>query len=247
MTETKYVIVSDIDIFFLFNSWLKIFSKSRPEKIFLKTPKKHPFFKYLIWTEKIIYGLSAVGLLAHFLVNFLSLKRKGEFLGRIVRFESWQQISGYLNTKQDIERVYITTGSIVPSWFLAEEKCTVINKHAGDTRIIRGLLPAFWSLFYGFPLSVTVHLVDDKIDNGRPLLIKNVEGRRVKSLLSFYKYVYFDIWPELFYEIHGVSFEYQQDNLEGDAIYRSWPTSSDFDEFRAKSALPLCRFSDIIQ
>jgi hypothetical protein len=235
-----------IDIFFLFNSWLIIFSTSRPEKIFIRTPKKRPFLKYLTLKEKFIYIVFSLILLLYFFKNLIKTKRKINLFKTIVKFESWKQIEYYLNSQSDVDRVYITSDSIVPGWFLANKRWSVINKHAGDTSKIRGLLPAFWSLSYDIPLCVTVHLVDDKIDNGKQLAVENIKDKKINSLLNFYAHVYFNVWPVLFDRIHSHELSKQAYEPVNNAIYRSWPKSVDFSEFRKKSRIPLCKFSDIL-
>ena len=246
MINNKYIIVSDIDIFFLFNSWLKIFSRSRPEKIFLRTSKKRPFLKHLTLKEKFIYILFALLLLLFFIANLIYLKRKINLFKSIIKFQSWSLIENYLNSQPDVDRIYITSDSIVPGWFLSKKQWSVINKHAGDTRKIRGLLPAFWSLSYNIPLCVTVHLVDAEIDNGKPLAIENIKDKKIDSLLSFYAHIYFNVWPALFDRINSQKISHEEYEPVNNAIYRSWPKSVDFSEFRKNSPIPFCKFNNIL-
>jgi methionyl-tRNA formyltransferase len=111
-----------------------------------------------------------------------------------------------------------------------------INVHGAPLPRYRGLMPAFWSLRYAEPeTAVTVHVLDDKLDNG------DILGQRTVAISPT------DTWDSLVRKTKAAAAEaliqtieeirngtvVHRPNLEAEATYFSFPTAMDRQAFLA--------------
>ena len=67
---------------------------------------------------------------------------------------------------------------------LAVSRLGMINAHMGILPFYRGVNVAEWAAFNGDPIGCSVHLIDDGIDTGDILAIRQVEAARADSIAS---------------------------------------------------------------
>lgn len=111
-----------------------------------------------------------------------------------------------------------------------------INVHGAPLPRYRGLMPAFWSLRFEEPVTaVTVHTLDDKLDNGdilcqRPVVISSKDTW--DSLVRKTKAAAAEALIEAIEAIRAGTVEHKP-NLEAEATYFSFPTVVDRQAFLA--------------
>jgi len=111
-----------------------------------------------------------------------------------------------------------------------------INVHGAPLPRYRGLMPAFWSLRFEEPATaVTVHVLDDKLDNGdilcqRPVIISPEDTW--DSLVRKTKAAAAEALIEAVAAIRAGTVE-PRPNLEAEATYFSFPTAVDRQAFLA--------------
>jgi methionyl-tRNA formyltransferase len=110
-----------------------------------------------------------------------------------------------------------------------------INFHAGYLPRYRGINPCFWSLLNGEKESaVTVHFIDEQIDNGPILGQKTFQIDNADSLHSlFLKVVEYGppLLAEVIYNIENKSIELTENSARS-ATYFGFPKSEDGKRFR---------------
>lgn len=227
----------------MLSSWLLTLQHSTPEAVYIRTPKKREFIKHLRLADKLIYA--TVGCLLSMFFLALAAKNLGKIAKiRFKKFRSWDEVSKDTNSCMGLDCVYITTDSIVPVSFFKQNQVKVVNKHAADTRKMRGLLPLFWTAMYDQEPVLTVHLVNEKIDDGAVICKTKILAAR-KSLLSYYMAVYFDIWPKIFAGLPLLDIPCIAEGENEDPDYRSWPQQSDIAAFYRLSDIKFSCFGDI--
>lgn len=241
-----YALVTDFDLPFLFNSWATVFISNPPSVLFVRRPvSKRPFFSHLTISEKIIYALTGLLLLLRLALCFCRYPKVLRIFLKAKTFKSWKDVVDNLHSKKMIDRLIITTDAIVPAEVIATSPVPILNKHAGDTDLIRGLLPVFWSMLLNLPIALTVHRVDEGIDSGRVLLKQKYTRQTPTSLLNLYLKIYLRDWPKLFSGLN-IDKAYVVQQTSATALYRSWPDRPDFTNFRKTSHYPLCRLGDLL-
>jgi methionyl-tRNA formyltransferase len=78
-------------------------------------------------------------------------------------------------------------GGILLDTFIEASKAWILNAHSGPLPFVRGMNACEWSLLLGYPVSVTVHLVDRGIDTGQILLQRDVpiySGETIRQIRS---------------------------------------------------------------
>jgi methionyl-tRNA formyltransferase len=111
-----------------------------------------------------------------------------------------------------------------------------INVHGAPLPRYRGLMPAFWSLRFKEPATaVTVHVLDDKLDNGdiimqRPVVISPQDTW--DSLVRKTKAAAAEALIEAIEAIQARTVEHRP-NVEAEATYYSFPTAVDRQAFLA--------------
>jgi methionyl-tRNA formyltransferase len=111
-----------------------------------------------------------------------------------------------------------------------------INVHGAPLPRYRGLMPAFWSLRFEEPATaVSVHVLDDKLDNGDILLQRavNISPEDTwDSLVRKTKAAAAEALIEAIEAIRAGTVDHKP-NLEAEATYFSFPTSVDRQAFLA--------------
>ena len=83
----------------------------------------------------------------------------------------------------DLDRPVLIGGApILPPEFVNKNR--VINVHPGWLPKVRGLDALKWAIYYGYPIGVTVHRVDDRVDMGTMLVREEVPLYPTDSLHS---------------------------------------------------------------
>jgi hypothetical protein len=239
----KYIVVTDWSPQFLLSSWLLTLKHSSPEAVYIRTPKKRGFIKYLRLLDKIVFG--AVGFILSIFFVALVVKNIDKIAKiRLKKFRGWDALSKDTNFCAEIDFIYITTDSIVPASFFEQNQVKVINKHAADTKKMRGLLPLFWTAMAHQEPVLTVHCVNEKIDDGAIIFQTKIQPAR-ESLLSCYMAVYFDIWPTVFADeslLESVEVEEAEAKIPD---YKSWPQQNDIAAFYSQSDIKFSCLGDV--
>lgn len=76
---------------------------------------------------------------------------------------------------------------IFPKWLVSTVRC--INIHPGYNPYNRGMFPHVWSIINGLPAGVTIHEMDEKIDNGAILARQRVFLTQYDTSETLYKRV----------------------------------------------------------
>ena len=69
-------------------------------------------------------------------------------------------------------------------------KIGIINFHPALLPECRGLDSLLWSIYFNFPLGVTSHLINEKIDAGLLIERKEIEIASVDNLFTIHKKIY---------------------------------------------------------
>lgn len=114
------------------------------------------------WVEK----ASFVPIIAHRPGNAMPIS-PGEMcknLGLELITTTKEELSGTLNSIQNIEAILLATGNIIEEDIVKKYK--VINSHPGFLPVIKGLDALKWAILHKEPIGVTTHYVNEQIDGG---------------------------------------------------------------------------------
>ena len=123
---------------------------------------------------------------------------------------------------------------IVKSGLLSIPETGCINVHSSLLPKYRGVYPMFWVLLNGEEKTgVTVHFMDEKIDNGRIIAQKSFKIAKNDTFESLYQKA-IEIIPDLFLEsIKKIEKKSQLiENDESEATYYSYPRTEDIKKFK---------------
>jgi methionyl-tRNA formyltransferase len=116
---------------------------------------------------------------------------------------------------------------------LAKRGC--INIHNGMLPRYRGMLPNFWQMYHGErEVGITVHEINEKLDDGRIILQEKVPieaGETLDSLIRRTKRLGARVMLRALDAISNEAVEYR-DNPADAGSYFTFPTSKDVAEFR---------------
>lgn len=114
-----------------------------------------------------------------------------------------------------------------------------INLHCSALPSYAGVLPSFWTLFYGEKQAgISVHLMDSKIDNGAVLKQKTIDISSIDNM--------FDVilvtklcGGQAMLDVISYIYKYQKlpvplDTSHNNHSYFSWPKINDIKQLRAK-------------
>ena len=95
-------------------------------------------------------------------------------------------------TKKLLKKYKINFGIIAGARILDKEiiysvKYGVLNFHPGLLPYIRGLDSILWSIYRNYPIGVTAHLIDEKIDSGQLVMKKKININCDDNLESLYE------------------------------------------------------------
>jgi len=104
-----------------------------------------------------------------------------------VRYEVVQHNSDAtvdLLREEGIELAVISGARILGTRVIQAVPKGIINFHPGLIPEARGLDAMLWSILEGIPLGVTAHLIDEQVDAGRTLLIRQIRLFRDDTLID---------------------------------------------------------------
>ena len=181
---------------------------------------------------------------------FAPFSKKGYTLKQISKKNNinYKRISN-INSTESIELLkannidfIINSGNqIYKGDILKEFDKRILNRHTSLLPSYGGIYPIFWQLLHGYKDGgVSLHWINEKIDDGEIAYSKQMIINPKKSLFYHYK-VAFDISLELcenaikdlnddLISVHA---------LEGESSYYSWPSNADIVDFKHKS-LKIC-------
>jgi methionyl-tRNA formyltransferase len=112
-----------------------------------------------------------------------------------------------------------------------------INIHSGKLPRYRGMMPNFWQLYHGeSKVGITVHEINEKIDDGRIILQKDVDvlsGETLESLMGRTKRIGAHLMIEAIGMLRDGNVQYRE-NPAGQGSYFSFPTREDVREFKRR-------------
>ena len=126
---------------------------------------------------------------------------------------------------------------VFPPELLEIPRLGCINLHCSYLPNYAGLLPSFWALFYQeSETGVSVHYMDDRIDNGSILAQKRVSidpGMSMFQLIKKTKRIGGDLVCDVIGELQSGKVESISNSISDDCYY-SWPTVEQMREFRKR-------------
>lgn len=149
-------------------------------------------------TLKLLFFYIAVMILNiyHNSRSFKKISRKYKINVENIESFNDQKIKRYFRREKKIEYYnFIFTNHLVPKKLLILKNVFFINKHASLLPSCRGLLPFIRTKIFNLSNGVTIHLVNQKIDNGLILYQKKF-NKKFSSMIDFYLYV-FDLTPKI--------------------------------------------------
>ena len=81
----------------------------------------------------------------------------------------------------------IAGARILHSSIISAIKYGILNFHPGLLPDVRGLDSILWSIYNDFPIGVTAHFIEEKIDSGKMIIQKKISIDFDDSLISIYK------------------------------------------------------------
>jgi len=112
-----------------------------------------------------------------------------------------------------------------------------INIHSSKLPQYRGMMPNFWQLYHGEMLAgITIHEMNEKIDEGRIILQRELDilpGETLDSLIKRSKRLGAELMVEALMRLRSGSVSYQGNRVE-EGSYYSFPSREDVKGFRRR-------------
>jgi len=93
---------------------------------------------------------------------------------------------------QDIDMLIIFSGFILKQPLIEAVNYCILNKHAGLLPAYRGVFPVFWALKNHDPVGVTIHKVNENIDDGEIIIQKRYPAQKDYTVYDYYRVIYRD-------------------------------------------------------
>lgn len=87
-------------------------------------------------------------------------------------------------TKLNLDILIYCSGGILKGPLIHTPKIGVLNAHMGILPKFRGMNVLEWSIFYGYPIGVTIHFIDEGIDTGNILITKKMTIEKNDTIMS---------------------------------------------------------------
>jgi len=100
---------------------------------------------------------------------------------------------------RSVDVILIFIGYILKTPILQAPKICVLNKHAACLPADKGVFPVFWALLEDEPIGVTIHKVNEGIDEGEIILQKTYDRVAGWSVSDYYRHIYSEV-PDLMVE-----------------------------------------------
>ena len=101
--------------------------------------------------------------------------------------------------KEQLDVLFIFTGFIIKRPLINAVKGCILNKHAGLLPAYKGVFPVFWAMKNDDPIGVTIHKVNERIDEGEIILQKVYPQRTNSTVYDYYMKIYRET-PDLIME-----------------------------------------------
>jgi len=132
---------------------------------------------------------------------------------------------------EQCEYVFTQVSKLVPKELLSLSR--LVNKHASILPSYKGLYPVFWSRVYeGEYQGVTIHVMNEKFDEGEILGQSQFKDDPSLSLFQVYKKIYFETFVLLkeFAMGNTLTIDTLRELKEG---YYSWPGSEQYRKYKS--------------
>jgi len=150
------------------------------------------------------------------------------------------QSPGFLSELRDLEPdllLSVAAPVIFKKDIIDMAKFGCINIHSGKLPRYRGMMPNFWQLYHGeSKVGITVHEINEKIDDGRIILQKVVDvlpGETLESLMGRTKRIGAHVMIEAIEMLRNGNVRYRE-NPADQGSYFSFPTRKDVREFKRR-------------
>ena len=133
----------------------------------------------------------------------------------------------------DTDIILIFVGNILKREILESPKVCTLNKHSSLLPAYKGLFPVFWSMMNNDKIGVSIHKVNENIDEGEVVLQKVYGKYRDWSVYDFYRLIYSQL-PSLIMESLRLVTNKKQEKVQHNMpnSYFSLPTRNDYSKFR---------------
>ena len=189
---------------------------------------------------------------------FPSLEKENDLVGN--RFKTFNEISEqndieilnfkninldgaqYLKSTWSVDLVIsVRYGVILKEEFISCPKIGILNLHSGILPKYRGIMSTFWAMLNGEKqIGATLHkITDSEIDSGEILAISKRDVCKNKSLIYNIASLYEQGCKDIITAVNDVrksgkiDVNFKDKNTEA-SIYNSYPTKSDFEDFKKK-------------
>lgn len=214
-------------------------SLSNQKTLFLKG---FGVIQFLKLGAKIIYNKTSCALDSLFLHKFYSTPKSLYSVARRYRID-YKKIknpnsSEFLKEMKSLDPDVIVSFSapvVFKSELLSIPKYGCINLHCSLLPNFAGVMPSFWTLYkQQQSTGVTVHFMDDKIDNGLILDQKKVvieKNETIFSLILKTKKIGGELMCKVLEDIHNSRIKLRE-NSSHKGSYFGWPSLEDFKKFK---------------
>ena len=138
--------------------------------------------------------------------------------------------------KHKIDYIINSGNQIYKRDILEVFRARILNRHTSLLPSYGGIYPVFWQLLHGYKKGgITLHWINEKIDEGEVAYSKPMKIDRKLSLFGHYKIAF-----EISYELCQKAINDMKINnlkyipLKGEKSYFSWPSKKDIKAFKSK-------------
>ena len=134
--------------------------------------------------------------------------------------------------ENQIDVILQFAGYILKEGIIQSPRVCILNKHAGLLPSNKGVYPIFWSLLFDEPIAVTLHKINEEIDDGEIVYQKIYDRKNGWSVYEYYRAIYYET-PDLILESLDLVQKNSQKKLDhkNPPSYHSLPTPNDFELF----------------
>lgn len=138
--------------------------------------------------------------------------------------------------ERKIDVIILSVGYIIKRPLIEAARVAILNKHSSLLPANKGLLPVFWTLKEGnLPVGVTIHKINEKIDEGE-ILFQRVVNERLPTVFAYYKKIHDDLPAELIESLDILAGREKPQTIAGfrQSSYHSLPTRADYKDLLSK-------------
>jgi methionyl-tRNA formyltransferase len=135
--------------------------------------------------------------------------------------------------ENNIDIIIQFAGYILKKDIIESPKVCILNKHAGLLPSNKGVFPVFWSLFFEEPIAVTIHKINEAIDEGEIIFQKVYPKNKEWSVFDYYKAIFAEAPSILEQSVNHIKTNARTKvDHTIPSSYRSLPSREDYEKFK---------------